>query len=134
MLSSEQRGRFQRDGYLVIPGFKSMEDIARLRERAAQLVDQFDADENRNIFTTQDQEAATDSYFLGSDNTIRCFFEEEAFDETGRLRQAKSLSINKIGHAMHDLDPVFSAFSHGAALDAVARGIGLAEPLIWQSM
>lgn len=134
MLSSGQRGQFQRDGYLVIPGFKNMEDIARLRERAAQLVDQFDADENRNIFTTQNQEAATDRYFLGSDNTIRCFFEEEAFDETGRLRQAKSLSINKIGHAMHDIDPVFGEFSHGVELDVVARGIGLAEPLIWQSM
>lgn len=134
MLSSEQRGQFQRDGYLVIPGFKSMEDIARLRERAAQIVDQFDAGENRNIFTTQDQAAATDSYFLGSDNTIRCFFEEEAFDETGRLRQAKALSINKIGHAMHDIDPVFGEFSRGPALDAVARGVGLAEPLIWQSM
>ena len=36
-----------------------------------------------------------------------CFFEEEAFGDDGQLRQAKELSINKIGHAMHDLDPVF---------------------------
>ncbi|HEY0488738.1 MAG TPA: phytanoyl-CoA dioxygenase family protein [Telluria sp.] len=134
MLSSEQRGQFERDGFIVIPGFKSMEEIARLRERAAQIVDQFDADQSRHIFTTQNQEAATDQYFLGSDNTIRCFFEEEAFDENGRLRQAKALSINKIGHAVHDLDPVFDAFSRGAALDAVARGLGLTEPLVWQSM
>jgi phytanoyl-CoA hydroxylase len=35
---------------------------------------------------------------------------------------------------MHDLDPVFSAFSHGAALDAVAREAGLADPRVYQSM
>lgn len=134
MLSSEQRGQFERDGFIVIPGFKRVQEIARLRERAAQIVDQFDADQNRHIFTTQNQETATDQYFLGSGNTIRCFFEEEAFDGNGRLRQAKALSINKIGHAMHDLDPVFDAFSRGPALDAVARGLGLADPLVWQSM
>lgn len=134
MPSSEQRAQFERDGYIVIPGFKSMEEITRLRERAAQIVGQFDGDRDRHIFTTQDQATATDQYFLGSDNTIRCFFEEEAFDDSGQLRQAKALSINKIGHAMHDLDPVFDAFSRGTALDAVARGLGLAEPLVWQSM
>ena len=134
MSSIDQRGQFQRDGYIIIPGFKSMEDIAQLRQRAGQIVDAFDPGQGRSIFTTQNQATATDSYFLGSDNTVRCFFEEEAFDDAGQLRQPKALSINKIGHAMHDLDPVFDAFSRGPALDAVARELGLAEPLIWQSM
>jgi phytanoyl-CoA hydroxylase len=65
---------------------------------------------------------------------IRCFFEEEAFDEHGELRQAKALSINKIGHAMHDLDPVFAAFSHGPELAALAHEIGNDDPRIYQSM
>ncbi|MBZ2209249.1 phytanoyl-CoA dioxygenase family protein [Massilia soli] len=134
MLLLEQRAQFQRDGYLVIPGFKSADDIARLRERAGQIVEAFDPGQSRSIFTTQNQTTATDAWFLGSDNTVRCFFEEEAFDAAGQLRQAKALSINKIGHAMHDLDPVFDAFSRGPALDAVARGLGLAKPQIWQSM
>jgi hypothetical protein len=34
MLNQEQRDRYQRDGYLVLPDFKSMADIARLRARA----------------------------------------------------------------------------------------------------
>lgn len=134
MLSKSQLDTFARDGFLTMPGFKTPEDIARLRERAVELVDQFDPGQSRSVFTTQDQETATDAYFLGSDNTMRCFFEEEAFGPDGKLRQSKALSINKIGHAMHDLDPVFGAFSRGAALDAVARAIGLAEPQIWQSM
>ncbi len=134
MLTPDQREQYQRDGYLVIPGFKSAGEIARLRERAAQIVNDFDASATRAIFTTRDQANATDDYFLRSDNTIRCFFEEEAFGPDGQLRQDKSLSINKIGHALHDLDPVFEAFSRDTRLAAVARGLGLREALVWQSM
>lgn len=134
MLTVDQQSLFQRNGYLTIPSFKNAEEIARLRARAMLLVDDFDPARSRSIFTTQNQETATDMYFLRSDNTMRCFFEEEAFGPDGQLRQAKALSINKIGHAMHDLDPVFADFSRSAALDAVARSLGLAEPLIWQSM
>ncbi|WLI88200.1 phytanoyl-CoA dioxygenase family protein [Massilia sp. R2A-15] len=134
MLSDEQKAGYHRDGYIVLPGFKSAEDIAAVRERALQIVDAFDPGQGSSIFTTQNQTTATDAYFLGSDNTIRCFFEEEAFDAQGRLKQDKSLSINKIGHALHDLDPVFERFSRDAKLAAVARDLGLAEALIWQSM
>jgi phytanoyl-CoA hydroxylase len=134
MLTQEQREHYQRDGYIVIPGFKSCEELARLRARAGEIVDAFDPAESRAIFTTRDQARASDAWFLGSDNTVRCFFEEEAFDENGRLKQAKALSINKIGHAMHDLDPVFEAFTRDAKLAAVARGLGLEQPQIWQSM
>lgn len=50
------------------------------------------------------------------------------------MRQAKSLSINKIGHALHDRDPVFDAFSRGPAWAALAADLGLARPLLRQSM
>jgi phytanoyl-CoA hydroxylase len=134
MLTDDQRASYQRDGYIVLPGFKDPREIAAVRARAAQIVDAFDPAEGSSIFTTQNQATATDDYFLRSDNTIRCFLEEEAFDAQGRLRQDKSLSINKIGHALHDLDPVFDRFSRGPKLAAVARHLGLAEALIWQSM
>jgi len=134
MLTQEQRDQYGRDGYIVIPDFKSADEIARLRARAEAIVDAFDPAESRAIFTTRDQARASDAWFLGSDNTVRCFFEEEAFDADGRLKQAKALSINKIGHAMHDLDPVFAAFARDARLAAVARDLGLEQPQLWQSM
>ena len=134
MLSIDQRTQYTRDGYVVLPGFKSVDEIARLRERAGQIVHAFDPSRNRSIFTTKNQLAATDDYFLRSDNTVRCFFEEEAFGEDGQLRQDKALSINKIGHALHDLDPVFEHFSRDPRLATVARELGLADPKVWQSM
>ncbi|MES3020359.1 MAG: phytanoyl-CoA dioxygenase family protein [Pseudomonadota bacterium] len=134
MLTTDQRAQFARDGYLVLPGFKSAQEIAVVRARAEQIVAEFDPALSRSVFSTREQEKTTDDYFLQSDNTIRCFFEEEAFDRHGQLGQAKALSINKIGHALHDLDPVFDAFSRGPAIAQVARDLGLAEALVWQSM
>ena len=134
MLTDAQKQQYQRDGYIVLPNFKTPQEIATLRARAAQIVNEFDPKAKTGIFSTIEQEKTNDDYFLGSDNTVRCFFEEEAFGPDGQLKQDKSLSINKIGHAMHDLDPVFRAFSTDVRLAAVARDLGLAQAQVWQSM
>ncbi|HTW83389.1 MAG TPA: phytanoyl-CoA dioxygenase family protein [Candidatus Sulfotelmatobacter sp.] len=133
--SSVLRDRFEADGFLVIPNFKSPGEVAALRARAEEIVEGFDAAGTRAIFTTRDEsKTKQDEYFLTSGTTVRCFFEEEAFGADGELRQPKSLSINKIGHAMHDLDPVFAAFSHGPRLDALVRELGVTQPQVYQSM
>ena len=125
---------YRSNGYLVLPGFKTAAEIAAVRHRADEIVEAFDPSESRSIFTTKEQTRTVDEYFLGSADTIRCFFEEEAFGTDGQLRQAKALSINKIGHALHDLDPAFDRFSRSPALHALAKQIGLQAPLLWQSM
>lgn len=134
MLDAGQLLHYQREGYLVLPRFKPAGEIAAVRRRAQEIVEAFDPGARRSIFTTREQARAVDDYFLGSADQVRCFFEEEAFAADGSLRQAKALSINKIGHALHDLDPVFDRFSRGPELDALARELGLAEPQLWQSM
>ena len=135
MLSHAKQLQYQTDGFLVLPGFKAAADVTALRQRALQIVDAFDADSHRAVFSTSDQaRRGASADFLASAEGIQCFFEEEAFDDQGRLRQAKALSINKIGHAMHDLDPVFSAFSRGPALAELAHDLGLVQPQLWQSM
>ncbi|MFT7721610.1 MAG: phytanoyl-CoA dioxygenase family protein [Roseateles sp.] len=133
-LDATHAARYAEQGFLVIPGFKPAAAIAALRGRALEIVDAFDPGAQRPVFTTDEQQRHVDDYFLGSGDQVRCFFEEEAFDAEGRLRVPKDLAINKIGHAMHDLDPVFSAFSKGEALRGVAAALGLARPQVWQSM
>ena len=132
-LSGAQRRRFHEDGFLIVPGFKSRDEVAALRRRAETIVDEFDP-QTISIFSARDESAKSDRYFLTSGDKIRCFFEEEAFDDAGALRQSKALSINKIGHAMHDLDPVFERFSHDRRLHDIATAAGIAQPLVYQSM
>ena len=132
MLTADQRAAYDRDGFLVLPDFVELDAIAAIRARALEIVDAFDAADSR-VFTTANQDASVDRWFLDSADTVRCFLEADARGPDGALRQDKRLSVNKIGHALHDRDPVFSAFSRTSQLAGLASDLGLRRPLIWQS-
>ena len=107
-----------------------------LRERALELARKHVPPPDEATVFTADGRAlhAAEEYFLTSGEAIRCFFEKDAFDEVGRLKTDAHLCLNKLGHAMHDLDPVFDDFSRTPELAAIAAGIGMREPLLLQSM
>src|SRR6188768_4110646 len=134
MLTPQQIARFELDGFFTIEGFATLDACASLRRRAVELVEAFEPTTERTVFSTHQQERTSNREFLSSGGSIWCFFEADAFDEEGELRQDKQLSINKIGHAMHDLDPVFETFSYTPELAGVAGDIGLTAPLAVQSM
>lgn len=134
MLNDEQRRHYAEHGYICLENFKTRAQCEALRAAANAIVEAFDADEHRAIFATDDPKRSEDAYFLSSGDKVRCFFEADAFDEAGRLKQAKALSINKIGHAMHDLVPAFHTFSRGPKLADLVDALGVQDPKIWQSM
>lgn len=126
--------QYERDGFLVLKDFVSREACDALRARAEELVRAFDPAGIVSIFSTREQTRTSDDYFLGSGDKIRFFFEENAFNPDGTLRQSKEQSINKIGHALHDLDPVFDEFSRTDAIKHLVSDLGIENPLLLQSM
>jgi phytanoyl-CoA hydroxylase len=134
MLSAQQKADWSTNGYLVLPGFKSATEVAAACQRAQQLVAGYELPATLPVFSTSDRKRVADAALLASANTVQCFFEEEAVNEQGQLTVPKSRAINKIGHALHDLDPVFKAFSHGRLLSKLAAALGLEKPQLWQSM
>ena len=133
-LTDDQRAQYQRDGFLILSGFVDTDACDRLRRRAEELVNEFDPSGLISIFSTREQNRRSDDYFLNSGDKIRFFFEEEAFLPDGTLKQSKELSINKIGHALHDLDPIFHRFSRHAKVRELATALGFDKPLLLQSM
>lgn len=133
-LSAEQVASFVDAGVIVLEDFVPQSECRRLRERALELVDKFDPRTVRSIFSAMEQTQLGDKYFEESGDKIRFFFEQDAFDGAGNLRQSKGDSLNKMGHAMHDLDPVFDDFSRTPQMGAVVESLGYTDPVILQSM
>ncbi|MDP4649420.1 MAG: phytanoyl-CoA dioxygenase family protein [Ilumatobacteraceae bacterium] len=133
-LTDQQIADYHRDGFLVLPDFAKPSACVALKAQAEKILHNFDPDANRSVFTTNEQSRHADQQFIDSATGIICFFEEEAFDDTGTLKQSKELSINKIGHAMHDLDPVFESFTYTPELAAVASDLGMPDALALQTM
>ena len=133
-LTAAMQKAFDAAGVVILRNFCSQSACDRLRARALQLVDGFDPNSVKSVFSTTKQTQLDDAYFIDSGDKIRFFLEEDAFDETGELRQSKHDSLNKMGHAMHDLDPVFDEFSRTPELAAAVDSLGFEKPAILQSM
>ncbi|RLN50036.1 hypothetical protein BBJ29_002761 [Phytophthora kernoviae] len=135
-LSSEQLAAFHRDGYLLIPNALSHSTCDELRAKAGQYVAQCDVNEHRSIFTTNDQtRRMNDQYFLGSGDKIRYFFEEHAFKQDQKtLAVPLDVAVNKIGHNLHNLDPVFEKVSYAPQVQSILKSLQYVRPMAVQSM
>jgi|TARA_B100001079_G_scaffold8876_5_gene7511 phytanoyl-CoA hydroxylase len=135
-LSVEQASAWRDDGFVVLPNFVPGTQISALTDRIGELVDGFarSPGEATTVFSTTERTHAQDEYFLTSGGVIRPFFEEGAFDSEGNLQVPMDRALNKLGHAMHDLDPVFDNFSRTPELAALVSDIGFVDPLLLQSM
>ncbi len=133
-LTIELLAQYDRDGFLVLSDFVDARSCDALRRRAEELVHDFDPSGIVSIFSTREQNRRSDDYFLNSGDKIRFFFEEDAFLPNGALKQSKEQSINKIGHALHDCDPLFSEFSRRPEIEELVADLGIERPLLLQGM
>ena len=132
--NEEMLSFWHKEGFLVIEQFYNSSQCDNLRKRAKELVNDFDHFSIRSIFDTNNQQHTEDNYFFESSDKIHFFFEKDAFDKNGELNNSIDLVINKIGHALHDLDSYFYNFSHSKELDNIAKFIGFKYPKLIQSM
>ncbi|XP_059140304.1 phytanoyl-CoA dioxygenase domain-containing protein 1-like [Physella acuta] len=129
---SKHINKLWEDGYAVIENFLSEEEIKKLKSHMHEIVSAVNPREHQTVFSTTNQ--TKNDYFLNSGDRISFFFEEEAIDAEGNLQVDKQLSVNKIGHALHCLDPVFAEISQSERMKAIAKAIGFVDPVICQSM
>jgi phytanoyl-CoA hydroxylase len=135
MLTPAQLSDWERDGYLVLPD--AVDPAACDKLRAHVMADVASADPSVDggltVFDTTQQDHAQDEYFLTSGDVVRWFLEDGAVVD-GELTRPLELAVNKLGHAMHDLDPVFDKFSRTPMLAELAHDLGLVDPKLLQSM
>lgn len=132
ILTEDLRRAYDRDGFIVVSSFLSDDELNVLQGNAQKIISEFDPKDIK-IFTTDKQNDVLDDYFLKSAENTSCFFEENAFDNEGRLIKSKELAINKVGHAMHDLEKDCESVTYTKKMLGLLNDIGLEKPVIVQS-
>ena len=133
-LNKEMLNFWNNNGYLIIEDFKTNKECDELINRSKELIEEQDFNNQQSVFDTVSQSHNDDNYFLDSGDKIRFFFEEKANLDEENVKTNKQYIVNKIGHALHDLDDKFIAFSKNEQLDQIAKAVGFQDPLLLQSM
>lgn len=134
LLSSEQIHFFETQGYLVIEQFISDKSCEKLMERMSQLIEIHQYDIPKTVFSSKTNDHSKQQYFLDSGDKIHFFLEPDALNAHGVLNQPLERSLNKVGHGLHELDPIFKTFSRDTRFKAIAHQLGIKTIGLAQSM
>lgn len=136
-ISSADIDSFENHGYLVVKNLFSEPEVEDMKTACHRLVEKLDPDKERPpVFKTQGEQKDQSEYFLTSGDKIRYFYETAAVDEDGRLKEGadKFKSINKIGHALHVLEPTFNKYTFDERIKRLVHRLGMSKPAVCQSM
>jgi phytanoyl-CoA hydroxylase len=129
MLSSQQLMQYQRDGFLKIENFISQAQCDQLLSRSHRLIEDFYQHQQQHVvFSTLNQQHVYSDYFLESGDKIHFFY------ESGEPSRDQQPNINKIGHGLHDVDPIFYQFSRLTQFAELCRDLNITPALLLQSM
>lgn len=122
--------QFDRDGYVVLEGFLTPEEVEALRAKGDSLARNVPQDERKALFADQGR----DDYFLNSGDKVAYFYEKGALAEDGSLLVEPHLALNKVGHALHEKVDVFRDVTKSERVKEACRQLGLDTPAVAQSM
>ncbi|KAI1287244.1 Phytanoyl-CoA dioxygenase domain-containing protein 1 [Halotydeus destructor] len=130
----ESVSRDYRDkGYAILPDFLADVEVSRLLDEIDSLVTKSEVD-IVSIFETGANQSG-DKYFVESGDKIRFFFEKQALAPNGQLEQTVRQGLNKVGHALHWLNPVYKQVTFSDKVKQLVRHVAQFErPTVPQSM
>lgn len=129
--------QFDENGFAVIEKFFTDDETIEMREAGLELCKNA-PESDRKVFdavTNRITEAhMKETYFIESANKIHYFYENGALDANGNLIVDKMQSLNKVGHGLHVLHPIFRKYTFDERIKNVAKHLKMKKPVIPQSM
>lgn len=134
LVETDLSEQFNQNGYLVVPDFIPAAICDLLISHATTLIEQFDLDSIKSLFTNDDNGYTNGQYFLDSGHSLHYFLDKNSFDSLGNFKVEKKYTINKLGHGLHEADPIFYCFSQMHAIVDLLDKLNVKNPTLLQSM
>ena len=122
---------WQQNGFLIIDSFYSVDECENLKNRAKLLIKNY-SPENEVPNSLNNYDMKNESFKFSASN-IAFFHEDEDCKQLKSISKNELENIKEIGHAIHDLDPVFNNFSRKKSLAILATSLGIEMPLLAKS-
>ncbi|KAJ2481606.1 hypothetical protein IWW56_001624 [Coemansia sp. RSA 2131] len=133
--NSQHLDTFARDGCAVVNDFLSAPEVHELRARIHELLLEFEPSEHPTVTfpTSADSQVISDQYFFDSSTKASYFLEQHAVSN-GKLTVDACKAVNKIGHGVHIVEPLFKELTHSDRVKHIAELLGFQDPRVLQSM
>lgn len=128
----EKVDEFLANGFLHLRSWIDPIDCKRLVYRMRELTNMHCHGDSTKVFEAGEDRQSKDDFFLNSASNISFFFDKNA--DPKHRESAHFQALNKVGHALHNLCPVYRKFSHQERFYELMVTLGQKKPQLVQSM
>jgi len=135
-VTDEMKSFYEQHGFVIFNNYLTAEECDDLLSEGSKLISEFEPTPETLAIFHADTESGmknTSQYFRDSADKISFFFEKDAFLD-GKLVVDKNQSINKIAHALGELNTKFADVTLRESIKNIAQNFGVSDPVLVQSM